>query len=95
LLNSHVLLLQSYEISDPDILKMFKNAVDSGTNLRILTESSRPYQWTNAIKELKTYFLGTLAQIRSDEHLSTQYLHDNFIITSSGFWIQTADLSTN
>ena len=95
LLNSHVLLLQSYEISDPGILKTFKNAVDSGTNLRILTESSRPYQWINAFKELKTYFQGTMAQIRSDEHLSTQYLHDNFIITSSGFWIQTADLSTD
>ena len=34
-------------------------------------------------------------QVRSDSHLSTQYLHSNFILTSSGVWIQTADLTDN
>jgi len=93
--NSYILSIQTYDLSDSDIKNTLREAAGKGTNIRILTEANKENQFRSTFKDLQSFFWDTTIQIRNDEHLWTKYLHDNFIITSSWFWIQTADLTTN
>lgn len=93
--NSRTISLQTYELSDSNVKEILKNTSLSWANIRILTEGNRQWQIRNTFKDLQTYFWDTTTQIRNDDHLPTQYLHSNFIITSSWFWLQTADLNEN
>ncbi|PZM87035.1 MAG: hypothetical protein DLD55_03455 [candidate division SR1 bacterium] len=92
--NSPKIDLQTYEFTQKELKKQLKKLAQSGVKIRIMIENQKYQQFKNSYKELQNYFSGLQnLEVKSDEHLPTQYLHSKITLMQSGFWIQSSNLT--
>lgn len=92
--NSSTIDLQTYEFTEKHLRAKLKNLAEQGVNIRIMIENKKYQQFKNTYKELLEIFSGLQnIEVKSDEHLPTQYLHSKITLMQSGFWIQSSNLT--
>ncbi len=92
--NSSTIDLQTYEFTEKHLKSKLKNLAEQGVNIRIMIENKKYQQFKNTYKDLQSYFSGQAnIEVKSDEHLPTQYLHSKITLMQSGFWIQSSNLT--
>lgn len=92
--NSPTIKLQTYEFTEKHLKSKLKNLAENGVKIQIMIENKKYQQFKNTYKELQNYFSGLQnIEVKSDEHLPTQYLHSKIILMQSGFWIQSSNLT--
>ena len=92
--NSLRIQLQTYEFTEKHLKSKLKNLAENGVKIQIMIENKKYQQFKNTYKELQNYFSGLQnIEVKSDEHLPTQYLHGKITLMQSGFWIQSSNLT--
>ena len=92
--NSPMIKLQTYEFTEKHLKSKLKNLAENGVKIQIMIENKKYQQFKNTYKELQNYFSGLQnIEVKSDEHLPTQYLHSKITLMQSGFWIQSSNLT--
>lgn len=92
--NSPTIKLQTYEFTEKHLKSKLKNLAENGVKIQIMIENKKYQQFKNTYKELQNYFSGLQnIEVKSDEHLPTQYLHSKITLMQSGFWIQSSNLT--
>ena len=92
--NSPRIKLQIYEFTEKHLKSKLKSLTENGVKIQIMIENKKYQQFKNTYKELQNYFSGLQnIEVKSDEHLPTQYLHSKITLMQSGFWIQSSNLT--
>ncbi|RAL55541.1 hypothetical protein BSK20_04220 [SR1 bacterium human oral taxon HOT-345] len=92
--NSPRIQLQTYEFTEKHLKLKLKKLAENGVKIQIMIENKKYQQFKNTYKELQNYFSGLQnIEVKSDEHLPTQYLHSKITLMQSGFWIQSSNLT--
>jgi len=88
------LWIQTYEFTNKDIKKLFKDLANRGADIRIIIEDNKYQQFSNTLKVLRTYFTWyNNVWLKSDKWMWTEYVHSKINILDSWFIIQTANLT--
>ena len=86
--------IQTYEFTKREIKNTLKKLADTQHQISIMIENKKFQQFQNTFTALQEEFSAyPKIQIRSDQHLATEYLHSKITLVDSGFWIQTANLT--
>lgn len=88
------LKIQTYDFTNKYAKELFNALSDSGVDVQIMLENQKYQQYQNTFQNIKEYFENKdNIQIKSDEHLTTDYLHSKVNIFDSWYIIQTANLN--
>lgn len=88
------LAIQTYELTEKRVKNWLKKQAELGMQIRIMIENKKYQQFQNTYKKLQSEFSGLQnIQVKSDQHLPTQYLHGKITLVQSGFWLQSANLT--
>jgi len=86
--------IQTYDFTNNRIRNILKDLADRWTDIRIMQENRKYVQYTDTYRQNINFFSWTEnVQMKSDDHLWTNFLHSKLTLSSNKYIISTANLT--